>query len=123
MINLNGYYLNSKYNDIIALIRELMNTSVIARTKSEAKTILRLMRYLGATHLMYDNPMSEYLEMNIPCHGLKDHLYQIQLHNDELVVVVTPVEQFRFALIVRPVALVTDIVCKKSLRAKFRDLF
>lgn len=123
MININGYYLNNRYTSVIALIRDMMERATLARTKMEAKTILRLLRYLGVNHLVYDAPMSDHLEMNIPNRGLKNHLYQIHLYNSELVVMVTPVEQREFALIVRPIMLVKDIVSKKSIAASVRDLF
>lgn len=123
MINLNGYYVNEKYPDIIALIRELMNTAVIARTKMEAKTILRLLRYLGVNHLMYDSPMSEQLEINIPNRGLKNHMYQICLYKGEPIGLVMPVFQNKPALIIRPTMRVKDVVFKKSLGAMIRDLF
>lgn len=100
-----------------------MDKAILARTKSEAKTILRLMRYLGATHLMYDTPMSEQLEMNIPHRGLKNHLYQIHVYNGELIVMVTPISQLETALIVRPIMYLSDIISRKSLSAIVRDLF
>lgn len=123
MININGYYLNNRYTSVIALIKDMMEKATLARTKMEAKTILRLMRYLGVNHLMYDTPMSDHLEMNIPSRGLKNHLYQIHLYNSELVVVVTPIEQRESALIVRPIMRVRDVVAKKSMVASVRDLF
>lgn len=123
MININGYYLNNRYTSVIALIRDMMEKATLARTKMEAKTILRLMRYLGVNHLMYDTPMSDHLEMNIPSRGLKNHLYQIHLYNSELVVVVTPASMRKSALIVCPIMRVRDVVAKKSMAASVRDLF
>lgn len=123
MININGYYLNKRYTDVATLIRDMMKKATLARTKMEAKTILRLMRYLGVNHLIYDAPMSEHLEMNIPSKGLKNHLYQIHLYNSELVVTVTPTDQRESALVVRPIMLVKDVVSKKSAGAIVRDLF
>lgn len=122
-MNINGYYVNSNYPTAVALIRGLMDKAILARTKSEAKTILRLMRYLGATHLMYDTPMSEQLEMNIPSRGLKNHLYQIHIYNSELIVMVTPLSQMETALVVRPIMYLSDIISRKSLSAVVRDLF
>lgn len=122
MININGYYLN-RYTNVVTLIRDMMEKATLARTKMEAKTILRLMRYLGVNHLMYDAPMSEHLEMNIPSKGLKNHLYQIHLYNNELVVMVTPVSMRESAVIIRPIMLAKDIITKKSIVATVRDLF
>ena len=123
MININGYYLNNRYTNVIALIRDMMDKATLARTKMEAKTILRLLRYLGVNHLVYDAPMSDRLEINIPRRGLKNHLYQIQMYNRELVVTVTPVKQRESDIIIRPIMLAKDIVAKKSMAASVRDLF
>lgn len=122
MININGYYLNDKYTDVVALIRDMMNTATLARTKLEAKTLLRLLRYLGANYIMYDTPMSD-LEMNIPSRGLKNYLYQIQLYQGKLIVLGTPLSVWNSALIISPVMTLRDIIVKKSLLASVRDLF
>lgn len=122
MININGYYLNDKYTDVVTLIRDMMNTATLARTKLEAKTLLRLLRYLGANYIMYDTPMSD-LEMNIPHRGLKNYLYQIQLYQGKLVVLATPVSTRDSTLIISPVMTLRDIITKKSLLASVRDLF
>ena len=122
MININGYYLNDKYTDVVALIRDMMNTATLARTKLEAKTLLRLLRYLGANYIMYDTPMSD-LEMNIPHRGLKNYLYQIQLYQGKLIVLATPVSTRDSTLIISPVMTLRDIIVKKSLLASVRDFF
>lgn len=123
MININGYYLNKRYTNVVTLIRDMMEKATLARTKMEAKTILRLMRYLGVNHLMYDPSMSEHLEMNIPNRGLKNHLYQIHLYNKELVVTVTPASMRESAFIACPIMTMKDVVSKKSMAAIVRDLF
>ena len=99
-----------------------MNTATLARTKLEAKTLLRLLRYLGANYIMYDTPMSD-LEMNIPSRGLKNYLYQIQLYHGKLIVLGTPLSVWNSALIISPVMTLRDIIVKKSLLASVRDLF
>lgn len=123
MININGYYLNERYADIVSLIRDLTNVAILARTKMEAKTILWLMRFIGVKHLVYDAPMSDHLEMNIPHKGLKNHMYQIQIYQNEPIVVVTPSHMANSSLVVKPTMRVKDIVVKKSLMASIRDLF
>ena len=123
MINLNGYYVNRRYPNVVTLIQELMNSAVVAQTQSEAKTILRLLQRLGAIHLVYDAPVSDHLELNVPHRGAKDHLYQLGVYKGELVGIVTPYSQRNVALGVRPVLRVGDIVVRKSLGATVRDLF
>lgn len=123
MININGYQINSRYTNIVSLLRDMMATATLARTKSEAKTLLRLLRYLGVTHMVYDTPMSEHLEMVIPNMGLKNYLYQIQIYNNEPIVVASPAETRTSALVVQPVMFVSDIISRKSLAATIRDWF
>lgn len=122
-MTINGYHLNGKYLDIISLLKDLMDKAILARTQKEAKTVLRLLRYLGITHLAYDVSTPGQLEMNIPYRGLKDHLYQVQIYNGELIATVTPMTMRKSALVVRPFMLVSDIISRKSLVATIRDIF
>lgn len=122
-MTINGYHLNAKYTNLVSLIKDMMDKAVLTRTQSEAKTLLRLMRYLGVNHLIYDVSSSNNLEMNIPHKGLKDHLYQVQVYDGELVATVTPMGMRKSALVVHPFMLVGDIITRKSILASIRDIF
>ena len=80
-LQINGYTINSKISTIKDLLDIMVNRGVFAHTKSQAKAILRLMRYLGVKHLSHFTN-SNVLEMNVPAKAEANRIYCINFSGD-----------------------------------------
>lgn len=84
MITINGYSLNSQFTSLADLADTLLKRPVIAKSKNDGKALLRLLRYMGVKHIVYD--VSRVLELNIPQKAKADHVYQLIDCDGEIVV-------------------------------------
>lgn len=80
-LQINGYTLNSKIPTIKELLNVMVNRGVFAHTKSQAKSVLRLMRYLGVKHLTHFTN-SNVVEMNVPAKAEADRIYYIVFNGE-----------------------------------------
>lgn len=121
MLSLSGYVLNEKYTTIRDVIKELNNSSVLATTTMEAKALLRVLRYLGVKHLVYD--IDPALELNLPKKGRKNHVYSLRNYNGEIVVNMTPLALYKAGSNYSSMLKVKDVITNKTLFTVIQDYF
>lgn len=80
MLKINGYTISSDIPDLKALTRVMMERGVYTKTKSQAKAVLRIARYLGVRQLShYTSP--DVLEMNVPSKAEAEKVYKVDFFN------------------------------------------
>ena len=115
-LQINGYTLNSNISSIKDLIEVTSKRGIIADTKSQAKSILHLLRLVGFKHLSHFTN-SEVLELNVPCKAEAKRIYYVEYKRGLPVVMV---ENFT---VVPPFAVkVKDIIAKKSMITWIQDM-
>ena len=86
-LQINGYTINSNIPTIKELVDIMVKRGVFAHTKSQAKSILRLMRYMGIKHLVHFTS-SDVLELNVPSKAEADRIYYVEFNGDTPVVAI-----------------------------------
>ena len=74
-LKINGYTLNPKFQTIKDLMDFLSKHGIIVNTKSQAKSVLHLLRLVGFKHIRHFT--SDTLELNVPCKAEPNRVYTV----------------------------------------------
>lgn len=117
MLQINGYTINPAIDSIKELLEVMSRRGVVAHSKSQAKSILRLMRLIGVKHISHCTS-PDVLEINAPsCKAESDRIYKVESYKGMPVV-----SMWTYTDLPPYVLEVNDVISSKSWTTWIQDL-